>query len=112
MAGDGRLNEYLICNYVLFGRPEYLPVIATEDDVMRIGCFNRPWGQFTYDEALDGMKDAGFTLTGLVGQHLNEPFTGPDATPEYLNELKRRITDRGLEPVITSLRFEPNAPHE
>src|SRR5256885_11576168 len=79
---------------------------------MRIGCFNRPWGQFTYDEALDGMRDAGFTLTGLVGQHRNEPFTGPDATPEYLNELKRRITDRGLDPVITSLRFEPNAPHD
>ena len=33
-----------------------------------IGCFNRPWvGEgMTYDTALDGVKAAGYKLTGLL----------------------------------------------
>ncbi|MBS0261842.1 MAG: sugar phosphate isomerase/epimerase [Planctomycetes bacterium] len=70
----------------------------------QIGCFNRPWTTGSYDEALAGMQAAGFRLTGLLGDHKGEPFTSPEATPEYLDRLKERMTARGLTPIVGWLR--------
>src|SRR3954470_24183401 len=60
-----------------------------------IGCFNRPWSgdkrSWGYDAALDGIKAAGYKLTGLLTRNAKEPFIGPDATPEYLQALKSKI---------------------
>src|SRR5690348_5487363 len=65
-----------------------------------VGCFNRPWvnekKKWTYDTALDGIKAAGYKLTGLLTRTATEPFIGADATPEYLSELKKKIAARGL----------------
>jgi len=51
-----------------------------------IGCFNRPWfgdkKNWGYDAALDGMKAAGYQLTGLLTRSPEEPFNVSDATPE------------------------------
>lgn len=69
-----------------------------------IGCFNRPWGAGSYDEALAGIQAAGFRLTGLLGDHKGEPFTSAEATNEYLDRLKDRITSRGLTLVVGWLR--------
>src|SRR5512136_2688466 len=50
-----------------------------------IGCFNRPWlGEknkpWGYDAALDGIKAAGYTLTGLLTRPgKDEPLLGSDA---------------------------------
>jgi len=71
-----------------------------------IGCFNRVWTKWTYDEALDGMVEAGFPLTGLLSQHKEEPFTMPHATNGYLDTLKKRISDRGLSVVVTRLKVQ------
>lgn len=67
----------------------------------KIGCFNRPWSKWSYDDALDGLKKAGFKATGLVGRHKTSPesLLTPDAPAEYLNRLKERIAARGLKPV-------------
>ncbi len=67
-----------------------------------IGCFNRPWGKFSYDEALKGLKSAGFKTTGLVGKHKTnpEPLLSADAEPAYLDRLKGRIDAHGLKPII------------
>jgi len=82
---------------------------AAEEDRERwpIGCFCRPWGSFTFDEALDDMKAAGFALIGLIGGHRGEPFLGPDAAPEYVDSLRRRIEARGLTPVIAAIHVGP-----
>ncbi len=73
-----------------------------------IGCFNRPWSgekrNWGYDAALDGIKAAGYKLTGLLSRSPKEPFTGSDATPEYLRELKKRIAARGLAVNMSALR--------
>ncbi|MDB6111659.1 MAG: Xylose isomerase domain protein barrel [Pedosphaera sp.] len=65
-----------------------------------IGCFNRPWvddkAGWTYDMALDGIKAAGYKITGLLTPFKAEPFIGSAATPEYLDALKRKIAARGL----------------
>ena len=58
-----------------------------------IGCFNRPWlgdkNKWDYDTALDGIKAAGYKLTGMLTRTGKEPFIGSDATPDYLAELKK-----------------------
>jgi len=79
-----------------------------------IGCFNRPWSGDThnwgFDAALDGMKAAGYKLTGLLSRGPKEPLTGSDATPEYLAELKKRIAVRGLKVNMAALRTKNELP--
>ena len=74
-----------------------------------IGCFNRPWTKWSYDDALDGIRDAGYKLTGLLTGQRGEAFTSSAATPEYLNGLKKRIEQRGLTANMTAIRFKPDA---
>ena len=70
-----------------------------------IGCFNRAWTNWSYDDALDGIAAAGYKLTGLLSTHRGEQFTYSSATPEYLAKLKKRIADRGLSVNMSALRF-------
>lgn len=79
-----------------------------------IGCLNRPWvnekEHWTYDTALDGIKAAGYKLTGLLTRTGKEPFIGSDATPEYLAELKKKIAARGLSVNMGALRTKNDLP--
>ncbi len=81
-----------------------------------IGCLNRPWlGEkskpWGYDAALDGIKAAGYKLTGLLTRPgKEEPLLGSDATPEYLANLKQRIAARGLKVNMGALRIKPELP--
>jgi len=65
--------------------------VAAEKTKWVIGCFNRPWTKWSYDEALDGIKGAGYQLTGLLTGQRGEAFTSSTATSEYLDRLKKRI---------------------
>jgi sugar phosphate isomerase/epimerase len=83
----------------------------------QIGCFNRAWTKWPYDTALDGVKTAGYKLTGLLSRHpiyvagsatptpgQTEPFAGAEATPEYLDAIRKKIADRGLAVNMCALR--------
>jgi sugar phosphate isomerase/epimerase len=83
--------------------------LAAENKGVRwpIGCLNRPWVDkhtWSYDTALDGIKAAGYELTGLLTRGPKEPFTGIDATPEYLADLKKKIAARGLKVNMAAMR--------
>jgi sugar phosphate isomerase/epimerase len=71
-----------------------------------VGCFNRPWTKWSYDDALDGIAAAGYKLTGLLTGQKGEAFTSSAATPEYLDGLKKRIARRGLTANMTAIRFK------
>ncbi len=75
-----------------------------------IGCFNRPWVKWGFDATLDGIKAAGYQLTGLLTSTKEEPFIGSGATPEYLGQLKQRIAARGLKVNMGALRTQHNIP--
>jgi sugar phosphate isomerase/epimerase len=79
-----------------------------------IGCFNRPWvnekKKWTQNTALDGIKAAGYKLTGLLTRTRTEPFIGSDATPEYLAALKQKIAARGLGVNMGALHIKTTAP--
>jgi sugar phosphate isomerase/epimerase len=69
-----------------------------------IGCFNRPWTTWSFDEALKQIKAAGYETTGLLTRTRDEPFIGADATPEYLTRLKQRLAGSGLKVNMAALR--------
>jgi sugar phosphate isomerase/epimerase len=83
---------------------------AAEKPNWSVGCFNRPWTKWSYDEALDGIKAAGYKLTGLLTGQRDEAFTSSAATPDYLAGLKKRIAQRGLTANMTAIRFKPDVP--
>jgi len=61
------------------------------DDPSTIASGLAAYDPTTYDTALDGIKAAGYSHTGLLTRTPKEPFIGSDATPEYLAELKVRL---------------------
>lgn len=73
-----------------------------------IGCFNRPWSKWGTDAALDGTKEAGYKIFGLLSRTRSEPFIAADATPEYLAELKKKIAARNLKANMGALRILTN----
>src|SRR5262245_48563284 len=77
-----------------------------------IGCFNRPWTSWNYDDCLKQIKAAGYQTTGLLTRTKEEAFIGADATPEYLAALKQRIAASGLKVNMGALRTRHNIPLE
>jgi sugar phosphate isomerase/epimerase len=77
-----------------------------------IGCFNRPWTKWSFDETLKQIKAAGYKSTGLLSRTREEPFISVDATPEYLENLKKRLAASGLATNMGALRSRHNIPHE
>jgi sugar phosphate isomerase/epimerase len=73
-----------------------------------IGCFNRPWTKWSFDETLKQIKAAGYKSTGLLSRTKDEPFIGVNATPEYLDKLKKRIAENGLVANMGALRSRHN----
>ncbi|MFN0084588.1 MAG: sugar phosphate isomerase/epimerase family protein [Blastocatellia bacterium] len=77
-----------------------------------IGCFNRPWTKWPFDEALKQIKAAGYTSTGLLSRTRDEPFIAAEATPEYLAGLKKRLAAAGLTANMGALRSRHSVPLE
>ena len=81
-----------------------LDIIAEAKVNWPIGCFNRPWTKWSFDETLKQIKAAGYKSTGLLSRTREEPFIGAEATPEYLQALKARIQTAGLTASMGALR--------
>lgn len=77
-----------------------------------VGCFNRPWTKWSFDETLDGIKAAGYKVTGLLSRTKQEPFIGSEATQEYLASLKSKLAARGLKANMGALRVRADQPFE
>ena len=75
-----------------------------------IGCFNRPWTTWSFDDALRQIKAAGYHTVGLLTRTKDEPFVGEDASPEYLTRLKQRIAASGLQANMAALQSRHNIP--
>jgi len=92
----------------LAGAP-WTNTVASEKPDWPIGCFNRAWTKWSYDDALDGIAAAGYRLTGLLSSHRGELFTSAAASPEYLDGLKKRIAQRELAVNVSAIRLRPEA---
>lgn len=77
-----------------------------------VGCFNRPWTKWDFDTTLMGVHEAGYKIVGLLTRTKEEPFIGSEATPQYLESLKKRIASHGLTANLGALRTVHNIPLE
>jgi sugar phosphate isomerase/epimerase len=77
-----------------------------------IGCFNRPWAKWPFDETLKGVKAAGYGSTGLLTRTKMDPFISADATPEYLQGLKKAIAASGVAAIMGALASRHDTPLE
>src|SRR4051812_14776088 len=62
-----------------------------------IGCYTRPWDQFDYRVALDGIAGAGFKHAGLMtanGKPSN--LINVDTTPDTVAAIAAEVKSRGL----------------
>jgi sugar phosphate isomerase/epimerase len=73
-----------------------------------VGCFNRPWTKWSFDETLKQIKGAGYKTTGLLSRTREEPFISADATPEYLDALKKKLAASGLKANMGALNSRHN----
>ncbi len=77
-----------------------------------IGCFNRPWTSWSFDDTLRQIKAAGYGTVGLLTRTKDEPFIGADATPDYLATLTQRLSASGLKSNMGALRTRHDIPLE
>ncbi len=77
-----------------------------------IGCFNRPWTKWSFDETLQQIKAAGYKTTGLLSRTRDEQFISADASAGYLESLKNRLTGSGLKANMGALRSRHSIPLE
>lgn len=90
--------------------PASLSAAAAKPTAWPVGCFNRPWTKWSYDDTLDGIKAAGYQWTGLLSPTKADVFTNSTAKPEYLASIKQKIAARGLKLNMTALRVKNGIP--
>jgi sugar phosphate isomerase/epimerase len=76
----------------------------------RIGCFNRPWTKWPFNQALKAIGAAGFKTIGLLTRTREEPFIAADSSAEYLQGLEQRIAASGLSANMGALRSRHDIP--
>ncbi len=77
-----------------------------------IGCFNRPWTKWSFEETLRAVKSAGYSTIGLLSRTKADPFIAADASAEYLDGLKRALAASGLAANMGALRSRFDVPLE
>jgi sugar phosphate isomerase/epimerase len=68
---------------------------------MKLGCSTILFGEYTLDEALDGIAKAGYKAIELCARPGMAPHVDMNQPAHYYAEIKQKIADRGL--VIESL---------
>lgn len=97
-------REFIQTSALLTAVSTTLPLTATAKVNWPVGCFNRPWTKWSFDETLKQTKAAGYATTGLLSRTKDEPFIAAEATPEYLDKLKQRLAASGLKANMGALR--------
>ena len=105
-------DSTFLAGAALLGDAQSLLAAPTPAVGWPIGCFNRPWTKWTFDETLAAIKTAGYRTTGLLTRTKADPFIAADATPEYLDGLKRTLARSGLTANMGALRSRHDIPLE
>jgi sugar phosphate isomerase/epimerase len=74
-----------------------MPGLGASGEAFQIGCYTRPWDQFDYRVALDGIAEAGFKYTGIMtAKGKSWVIVTVDSTPEEVATLADEVKKRGL----------------
>jgi len=64
----------------------------------QLGCYTRPWDQFEYRVALDGIAEAGFKFAGIMtAKGKSGVIITIDSTPEEVATIADEVKKRGLQ---------------
>jgi len=67
------------------------------DPAYQLGCYTRPWDQFEYRVALDGIAEAGFKYAGIMtAKGKSWVIINVDSTPEEVAAIADEVKQRGL----------------
>lgn len=66
---------------------------------VQLGCMNRPWTQFTFDDALAGIAGAGFSAFGFLAQQ-RQMLINATTTPQEVDAAVAQVRRHGLEPAF------------
>lgn len=98
----------------LAGLNRPLAALAGAAPGYQLGCYTRPWDQFDYRVALDGIAEAGFKHAGIMtAKGKSWVIVTVDSTPEEVAAVASEVKQRGLKtlslyggdfPVATSIR--------
>jgi len=70
-------------------------ISATKTSRWQIGCYTRPWAEFDYLVAFDGIAEAGFRYAGLMTSKSGVVIS-KDTTPEQAIKIGEEANSRGL----------------
>jgi sugar phosphate isomerase/epimerase len=67
------------------------------EDAWQIGCYTRPWDQWEFQVALDGIAEAGFKYAGIMtGKSKTWVIITVDTKPEEAAKIGEEVKKRGL----------------
>ena len=70
-------------------------ISASKADRWQIGCYTRPWAEYDYKVALDGIAGAGYRYAGLMTSKTGTVIT-KDTTPDQAELIASEAKSRGL----------------
>jgi sugar phosphate isomerase/epimerase len=71
--------------------------VAADAPAYQLGCYTRPWDQYEYTVALDGITEAGFKFAGLMtAKGKPSVVVNVESTPEDVAAIAREVQKRGL----------------
>jgi sugar phosphate isomerase/epimerase len=106
---DGAL---FVAGAVVAAQSPALSALAPAKPAWAIGCFNRPWSRWPFDETLKSVKAAGYGVTGLLTRTRMDQFISPEATAEYLWNLKAKLVASGITANMGALSSRHDIPIE
>ncbi len=71
---------------------------------IQFGCFTRPWGDYTWEQFLQGTADANFDLVGTMRMD-GEWVIGPDTAEGVAEQRKQEVEAAGLRPSTCLISF-------
>ncbi len=92
-------REFLTAAAALVGGSVSSPrtCLAADQGGFLLGCYTRPWDQYDYRVALDGIAEAGFKYAGLMtAKGKSWVLITVDSTPEEVMAIAAEVKKRGL----------------
>jgi sugar phosphate isomerase/epimerase len=81
----------------LAGASGPIEALAAAGTGYQLGCYTRPWDQFEYRVALDGIAEAGFKYAGIMtAKGKSWVIITVDSTPEEVAAIAGEVKQRGL----------------
>jgi len=78
---------------------------------IQLGCLNRPWYNFTLEESLAGIVEAGFRYCGFISSQQERPLIAPETAVADLARIAAAVEQYGLTAQVLVSNTDTELPH-